>query len=58
MSAGNSNGGVVVQESLDVWSLGVMAFELITGEPAFQIRQGKENVRKSCNSDLCCAIRD
>lgn len=36
---------VHVQEAVDVWSLGVMAFELLTGEPALQMQQGKEEVR-------------
>jgi hypothetical protein len=34
-----------VQESLDAWSLGVMAFELLTGAPAFKMNFGREKVR-------------
>ena len=33
-----------IQESLDVWSLGVMVFELFTGEPAIQMLEGKDKV--------------
>jgi hypothetical protein len=35
---------VLVQESQDAWSLGVMAFELLTGQPALRMREGKEYV--------------
>ena len=31
-----------VQEALDVWSLGVMAFELLTGQPALRMHEGKD----------------
>ena len=34
-----------VQEALDVWSLGVMAFELLTGDPALLMHEGKDKVR-------------
>ena len=33
-----------IQESLDLWSLGVMIFELFTGEPAIQMLEGKDKV--------------
>jgi serine/threonine protein kinase len=36
---------IVTREALDVWSLGVMAFELLTGEPAFKMLNGKEKAR-------------
>ena len=34
-----------LQEALDVWSLGVIAFELLTGKPAFEHYKGKDLVR-------------
>jgi serine/threonine protein kinase len=30
---------------MDVWSLGVIAFELLTGQPALNMYEGMENVR-------------
>lgn len=33
-----------VQEALDVWSLGVMAFELLTGKAALLMHEGKDKV--------------
>jgi serine/threonine protein kinase len=33
-----------VQEAVDVWSLGVMAFELLTGKFAFNMLEGKNKV--------------
>jgi serine/threonine protein kinase len=36
---------MIAHEALDVWSLGVMAFELLTGEPAFRMLHGKEQAR-------------
>ena len=34
-----------IQEALDAWALGVMAFELLTGQPALRMNHGKEKVR-------------
>lgn len=34
-----------LQEALDVWSLGVMAFELLTGTGALPMNEGSERVR-------------
>lgn len=31
--------------SMDAWSVGVIAFELLTGQSAFRMFQGKEDVR-------------
>jgi hypothetical protein len=33
-----------VQEALDAWSLGVVAFELLTGEPAVVMYEGRQKV--------------
>lgn len=46
--------GSFVQEGLDVWSLGVMAFELLTGERAIKIHKGKEEVRSSSDGQCSC----
>jgi serine/threonine protein kinase len=35
-----------MQEAVDVWSLGVMAFELLIGNPAFCMFGGKDKVIK------------
>jgi serine/threonine protein kinase len=38
---------VVVTAALDAWSLGVVAFELLTRQPAFQmLLQGRDEVRR------------
>eukprot|EP00892_Ulva_mutabilis_P004372 jgi/Ulvmu1/2306/UM013_0154.1 len=37
---------IEVHEALDVWALGVMAFELFTGEPAFQMYNGADAVMR------------
>lgn len=42
-----------MQEALDVWSLGVMAFELLTGQPAIVKGVGKE---QACFYTLTCAV--
>jgi serine/threonine protein kinase len=34
-----------VQEAVDVWSLGVMGFELLTGQTALSMFEGKDSVR-------------
>jgi serine/threonine protein kinase len=33
-----------MQEALDVWSLGVMACELLTGKPALCMIEGKDKI--------------
>lgn len=38
------------QEAVDVWALGVLAFELLTGHTALRVHEGKEKVRTLC----CC----
>ena len=39
---------IVPEPSLDAWSLGVMAFELLTGKPAFQpLVDGTQQARSS-----------
>ena len=37
-----------LQESMDVWALGVLAFELLTGHTALKVHEGKEKVRVCC----------
>ena len=42
-------GAVQATEELDAWSLGVMAFELLTGAPAFKfLTEGRTKVRLVC----------
>ena len=41
----DGRGTIEVHEALDVWALGVMAFELFTGEPAFKLYNGANEVR-------------
>ena len=46
---------IVAQGALDAWALGVVAFELLTRKPAFQMLvQGKEAVRAPCWA--CCVV--
>ena len=35
----------VLQEAVDVWSLLVMSFELLVGQPALRMHEGEEKVR-------------
>ena len=37
-------GGVVAAEALDAWSMGVLAIELLTGNPVFDHKHSKEQV--------------
>ena len=37
--------GLVATEALDAWSVGILAIEVFTGEPVFDIFQSKEDVR-------------
>ena len=41
----------VFQEAVDVWSGGVMAFELLTSSPAVSMLEGKDKVRYICIAD-------
>lgn len=47
-SSGKST--IVVEESLDAWSLGVMAFEMATGTPGCAFKKEMS----SCNVRICC----
>jgi serine/threonine protein kinase len=44
VGSNSSNGYGELQEALDAWSLGVMAFELLTGKPPLNLMEGKEKV--------------
>lgn len=40
-------GCVLATEALDAWSVGILAVEVFTGQPVFNIFQSKEEVRCS-----------
>ena len=43
--------------AVDAWSLGVMAFELLTGTPAFDlVSSGRQKVRTSCMNIYCSSL--
>jgi serine/threonine protein kinase len=48
---------ILVNEAVDAWSLGVVSFELLTGEPAAKMWVGKEKVWRiflfPCTYNLC-----
>jgi eukaryotic-like serine/threonine-protein kinase len=48
-------GAVTADPAVDVWALGVMAWELLTGTMAFTMYRGKEEVRVLDKSDHLCS---
>jgi serine/threonine protein kinase len=51
----SGEGEMMLEESLDAWSLGVMAFELCTGAPAFPRGMDAETVRP-CSLSLTSSL--
>jgi hypothetical protein len=48
-----SENGSALQEALDVWSLGDIAFELLSGQPALRMTEGKDEVRTEFRLHSC-----
>lgn len=42
---------VQAEPAMDAWAIGVIAFELLTGRPAFRMEHGKQDV--SCSPPTC-----
>jgi eukaryotic-like serine/threonine-protein kinase len=47
--------GILVTEALDAWSVGILAIEMFTGQPVFDLMQPQETVRGT-NSTSCIRI--